>query len=742
MRVAVLALLLAVSGLSGRVAGAADPTGGQPTASAGPASAVEGPASPAPTGEAGPAPRRAGDARSGDGTGEPGPTGAPAAALPPAPDRVLGAALLRTPPLDLLPVCVPRDLSAGLAGIASAAAAGRPGDALEALSGLDHPGASDLAGGEVLRAILLARTTRDRAGLRAARAALRRALAGEAPASARVCARLEASRVELLLGFGPEAAAHAARAAREGGPLPPALERRVAFLRAEARYLGGDEAGAAARFAELVDTRQPEVAVGAALRLADAAFDHGDRAAAFARYPEAVGRLAELRGVDPVWLMRTAEAAIAAGAAPKALPWLTRLDRTGGPPELVAAGRIRQADLWAASGQAVRARDLLLAIEGDEELPRTVRMLASVRMADLGVSPRDPGELLADLRAAALAPDPLLATYGRSVLLGALLERGEFDEALDVAGRLLVQEPPDALAPGIRARIDALLRALAPDVVETKRCRTFVMRVGGRRRLLIGAASEPAPLVRLGECYAEIGLLEVALEVYRSVAASLGLEGARAVVMPMARAAFEAGDLEVARTAARAYLRQGGPNLAPWRLLLGEVELEAGRLERAREPLVAALRGGSLHGRDRVRGLLALARVASRRKGGEEDRRLLHDAFLALDDATAETGGGDLGEAALLTAELFRRAGEPEPALALYRLAADFLPDGFRLAEATYWLGSLSPDPDERRTALERAAGLEEGGRFASLARHELEIAPLRAAVGRSPGGSPAELRP
>ena len=85
----------------------------------------------------------------------------------------------------------------------------------------------------------------------------------------------------------------------------------------------------------------------------------------------------------------------------------------------------------------------------------------------------------------------------------------------------------------------------------------------------------------------------------------------------------------------------------------------------------------------------------------------------------------------MVTANLLRRSGRSEPALALYAVASERATRPATLAEAYYWRGRLAPSRAEARAQLE-AATAADGGSWSELARSRIALLEL----GRRPSGT------
>lgn len=646
------------------------------------------------------------------------------------------ASPLKTPPLDPLPLCIAPDLSPHLAELAQRAVAGALGDALGALQA-DLEGTTPAAPEQTLLvATLRARAAGDRAARHEARRGLEIALSrGEtAPPGVRVCARLEAARLDLLLGRRPEAAAQAALALRDAGTPPPAaIAEAAGFLRAEALYLAGWRADAQALHETLAASSNGSLAAAARLRLADLRFD-ADPASARRDYDAVLDPVAS---AGSVWALRAAEAALAEHDAAAARAWIERFLRRAPSREAAALARIRLADCHALENEPTPSLGMLAAVAEEQE-GTPIGTLARLRGLELRRDRQPGAEALEFLRASLGAEQPGLAAYAAALLGRALAEAGALDEAIEVVSRLAAGRGADALGELVGDAFDRALAAASRDAGSDAECGRLVRRMGGRIALLLSHARAPEPFLRLADCYTQLGLARSALEVQRDVARSFGQRSTPDFALRVARTALIARELALARRVAEAEAGVLGAPSAEWSLLLGEVELAEGRWAEAAARLAERVREGR-PAAARVRGLLALARAASHLAPAEPWRDTLDDALFRLGGAEIEAAPAAVGEAALLVGDLQRRAGDAARAERAYALALERLPGGAQRAEAGYWLALLTRDPVGGTLALQQAAQTRGGGDWARLAANELQIERLRAELG---GGAAAETQP
>lgn len=675
------------------------------------------------------------------------PLAAPGSALAmPSPYRVVRLGALQTPPLDAFAFCVPSDVDPDLRRLAETAASSGARAAWQSLEALAETPGWRPVGLPLVRAGLRARLAEDATERRTAREALRRALAAGGPPGALACARLETARLELQAARHPEAAAQASLASGMRSQIadPVPIGDGAAFYRAEALYLSAHLERAAELYRRLASAPRARTAAAARLRLADIAFDQGDPAGARTEY-EALLTKADVFGASVEgWALRAAEAAWAVDDVAAAANWIQRFLLADPDRDVRGLAEIRLADAYAWGGDAEASRQALERVR-EAHGSDAVGLLADVRRVDLAISELPPEEDEERLREAGRSPVLALSLYARATLAHVLRQRQEIDAALAVLTRLVYESPPLEVAPTLVPDVDAVMGLAASTVRGEDGCSGFVQRVGAHSAALSRRAADPRPFQLLAECYEHLRLPTLALKVHRELIRAFGAELGEAAALPVARAAFATGDVSLARTAAAAGVRRGGPRREQWALLLGEAERVEGRLDEAVEQLRPLVEAGAPE-QDPTAAILALARTSVRRAGGDDARELLRRAIGTLDAGQRAAGGERLGEAAKLTAELFRKRGEAEPAAALYQLALERLPDGVQRAESAYWLGALHADEDVRAQAWQRAAGMANGGSWSRLAASELELAPLRRQVGLdedapAPAAAPRSVR-
>ncbi len=641
--------------------------------------------------------------------------------LPPAPGTILGIGLPRTPPIDAAAICTRWSVHAPSEQVLA-------DDGAVAALVVWKEATESPAGADLFTGSLEARVATEPDALEAARAHLRRALDHPAPARARICALLEIARAELQLGRFPEAAASAREAltvAREHEDGLAEDRDRAHFLIAEAYLLGGRHEDAAALFLPLARVDSSALAAAARLRLADLRFDRGLRASALPEYELLVENGEAFGAESSAWAARAAEAAIDAGDFASAASWLERQPAEGD--LALAQVTLRRADVLVALGKRDEGRDELEGVEAAME-GQPIAHLARLRVFDFGLERVGPDEAVETLRAVVReSRDPGVAGYARVVLARRLLARPDVESALP----LLVRASYDVTAQSLlqEARSN-LLRAVDLAVGRSREaggCSWLLQVVDDHRTLLVNLAEEPASFLEIGRCYEEVGLPLAALEVYRGMSRRFGATVAASLALPIARSSLASGRTAAARTAAEAHVEQQ-PDASPaWRLLLAEVRVQEKRFADAARLLTDLVREDSPTG---ARELVLLARVVH---AGDLDpglRPVLREALLRRLEPESEGDVLAVAEAALLTGDLHRRAGEPRAAAELYARALDARAPAAVRAEAAWWLGRL--DPARRTRALEVAAEVETEP-FSRLARGQQALDEAAVRLGLSP---------
>lgn len=538
----------------------------------------------------------------------------------------------------------------------------------------------------------------------------------------RACAALASARLALSLGLQPEAAADAVWAREQAEILGDAgLLAAARFARAEAFFLAGRTQASLALYDELATSLDPVVSASARLRVAEAQQERGDLEPARAAFRELLGPGSPLVGIPlGAFALRAAEAAWAAGDAGEAARWVEQ-----------ALGEKLDADHWTVA--MIRRGDLQLATGRSEEGERTLAAVA-------GFAPGGPADLLTRVRrvshalahppvdtqelqtqlAPAMASDTMpLASYARAVGAEVALASKRAATAFEELVPLLT-EPRSVERLGLAQQLDDVVLRLVGD---GRHCEAAIARLDPQRALVVRSVSRPEPLAALGDCYQKVGLAEPALAILRVVTERFGPE---TTALPFARSALRAGSYDVAASAARDRLATGTPDADAWRLLLAEVELARQDPKSAEELLLPLVTDGPLAVRTAAVGLLAQAAGAGQPTGIAIDA--LVRAIEAASEAAWKRDGETLGDAALGTANLLRREGRLEQALALYALASEHDASKAARAESLYWRGRMAPAPETRRAQLRESVAAD-GGPWSALAKSRLSLLDL----GRKP---------
>ena len=637
--------------------------------------------------------------------------------LPPDPYRIIGRAVLRTPPLAVGVSARSHDTPEPLGSLLDEANQD-PGAALARLQDPEDPAAA-APGSELVAAVLELRVSA-RPDLGKAQLRLRAARDAAPFPALDAWVDLELGRAELLVGLFPEAAASARRAleAIEGRGYRGTLQEDGELLQAEALYLSGRPELARPFYRRLSFAREPAVRAAARLRRIDLAFDRGE---AGDGYHEALTAVAD-HGIDVrPWWPRAAEAAIRAGQPSIAETWLTNFLEESPPSDLAALAELRLSDLLAMRGEVGPASERLEAIAaGNEGSP--IAALADVRLAILELAAGEPDAATRLLGAAGASPHVPVAAYAHAVRGRAALERGRIDEAFRELARASRAGAANPQARETHADLERAVAAAVDASYQKGGCPRLVLRLAVRRAHLMEVLDEPGPFLRLGACFEKIGLDATAREVYRSIPRAFGPRVVGAVALPLARTSLATGESVATRTRALAQaVRPDSPS--EWRLLLARSSLAAGEPGPAAEVLTRLVGSGDALGRD-PRNLRLLARAALDGGSSPKSIDLLDRRIVALADGARAADAEPLADAALLTATARRRAGHRQRARALYAVAAEHLPQGWRLAEAEYWLARL----DDGAGKLDAGRAIEPGGR-PEVARMARLVAQARAVV-------------
>jgi len=620
--------------------------------------------------------------------------------LPPDPYAIIGRSVLRTPPLAVGVSARSHGTPEPLGSLLDEANED-PGSALARLKDPEDPAAA-APGAELVAAVLELRVAA-RPDLGEAQLRLRAARDAAPFPALDAWVDLELARAELLVGLFPETAASARRALEsiEGRGYRDALQEDGELLQAEALYLAGRPDLARPFYRRLSSARELAVRAAARLRRIDLAFDRGEPADG---YDEALPDVAE-HGIDVrPWWPRAAEAAIRADQPSVAEAWLTKFLEESPPSDLAALAELRLSDLLALRGEIGPASERLEAIAaGNEGAP--IGALADVRLAILEFASGEPDAATDLLATAGASPHVPVAAYAHAVRGRAALQRGHLDEAFRELARASRAGTANPQASETHADLERTVASAVAASYEKDGCPRLVLRLAVRRAHLMKVLDEPEPFLRLGACFEQIGLDETAREVYRSIPRAFGPRVVGAVALPLARTSLATGESVATRTRALAQaVRPDSPS--EWRLLLAKSSLAAGEPGPAAEVLTRLVGSDDALGRD-PRNLRLLARAALDGGSSPKSIDLLDRRIVALADGVRAVDAESLADAALLTATARRRAGDARRARALYAVAAEHLPQGWRLAEAEYWLARL----DDGAGRLDAGRAIEPGGR-------------------------------
>ncbi|NNL67825.1 MAG: hypothetical protein HKP30_16370 [Myxococcales bacterium] len=553
--------------------------------------------------------------------------------------------------------------------------------------------------------------------------ALRGALAEdlEADTDQRICAHLESARLALKLGRAPDARAALRRAERIGKPGAGFIAITAAFHRAEAFAMSGERDAARALYLKLRESPYGDVAVAARLRLLAFEIDSEDAEAA-ARARTGLGEALEAARVGGLdvspWAPLAAEAAVEEGALREAHRWLAIAERIE---DRAGVASLRKGDVLVALERRNDARQVFERIRSSARLP-AARELARVRLAEIGV-PAPLEERIAELERAARAVHPAVSGQARDTLAVLLLEERRLGAALGVLSALGHDGAPQIAKPRFAQTLERALRAATADTLP---CTAVIEAVGGRRALYIRIAPEPDTLLRVGDCFGELGMPEAALEIYRGLARRFPL-GPNQLALRIARASFDLGNHAALRAALSAQ-EHGSDEEVSWRWLETRLALVEGRNADAARGLLALLERDDLPASLRVEAEKRLALLDSAELDPQLRLATLLDSLhrKAPGSPTKARATGWLAAADALAGE-----GREDAAGALYGRALALLPAGSRRERARYAAAVRAGSPQATREAL-AARTLEDGRRWSRLADLELELIELRAAARRT----------
>jgi len=552
--------------------------------------------------------------------------------------------------------------------------------------------------------------------------AIRNALAEDpnADTDQRICAHLESARLAMKLGRVPDGRAALRRAERLGEPGAGFIAITAAFHRAEALALTGDEARALYR--ELRKSPYGDVAVAARLRLLSFDLDSQDTesaAGARARLGDAL-EAARDAGLDvSPWAALAAEAAIAEGALHEAHRWLAIAERIE---DRSGVASLRKADVLVALKRPNDARQVLERVRSSARKPAS-RELARVRLAELGL-PIPLTERIAELERAARAVHPAVSGQARDALAALLLEEGRLSAALGVLSALGHDGAPEIAKPRFAHTLQQALRAATADA---QPCTAVLEAVGGRRSLYLRIAPEPDTLLRVGDCFGELGMPEAALEVYRGLARRFPL-GPNQLALRIARASFDLGNLAALRAALSARESNPSDEEVSWGWLETRLALAEGRNAEAARKLLALLERDDTPASLRVEAEKRLALLDTT----ELDPPVRLAALLeSLHRAAPDSPPEARATGWLAAGDALADAGRQDSANALYERALALLPAGSRRERARYAAAVRAESSQAMRDGL-AARSAEDGRRWSRLADLELELIELRAAARRT----------
>ena len=650
-------------------------------------------------------------------------------ALPPSPYLILDQSLLQPRFLDAAPLCMASGLdpqlteSVGLVHNHAVAKAHKQLAALlNAPEGLVEPAL------RLGAAVVNARAAGSAKQRSEALHVLNAELARGGPAPLRACANLERARLQLLLGQGPEASASARLVLRAAGKLEKGakLLEVARFYRAEAYWRAQRYAEALPLYQQLVGSATPRLAAAAALRWADAHAEEQPPVETWKAMAELLNQ-GQHAGLDvSSFAPRASLLAIRAGDEKAAMLWITQAADLESDPRAAKIASLREADLLLARGQRGDARTLYERV-ASEPAPSEVHALAQERLAAYELVPEDESKRMVRLRLAEATPNPRITLVARDEIARRLLAEGALDKALEMLIRVGHDHPMPELVPLFSQTFNQALAEAVQGKGEAA-CLAAVRRLGGRRTVLLQNASNPEPLVRLGDCLISLGLPGAAQEMFRGVARNFGPAEASKLTLRLAEVNLALGDTAAVHATLDSLRKEEAHKpVVPqhpiaWLRIRGELARREGRNSDAARAWLQLLEGDhadaetALHLADVARKGKAPARaVASLRKA-------LLDRGSALSPSWAEVS--------LLVADLLRIQ-RPSQALRMYQRAADNLPDGPLRSRAAFFAARLVASSDAWRDALVRSRAADSKNAWGRLADVELEAANLRLAMGR-----------
>ncbi|MEM7409204.1 MAG: hypothetical protein AAF430_03085 [Myxococcota bacterium] len=504
----------------------------------------------------------------------------------------------------------------------------------------------------------------------------------------RACQHLELARAFLRAGLAPEARAEVRRAEA----LLPAgrLWKEVAtYYRAEAAVLEGRrESVAAATYRALEGSERKTLALAARLRRTDLeqGWPLADVTREIQKAFEADLEEARDRGLDlSTWGPRAAEFAIDAGQLRSAHRWLADAERVE---DGSGVATVRKADVLIALERREDARRALRRVSqsGSSE---AARALARVRLADHGLLGESLEARIERLEPLTKTAHPAVRSQARDARLELLLEADRLDEALIEVGRLSRDSSPETAKPRFADNLDrAMIAAGAPEAP----CPLVIKRLGNERDAFLRRASDPGPMLVLGDCFVELGLAPAGLDVYRGLARRFGIETGE-LGLRIAKASMALDRVAALRASLRAQRNDTRPTAQAqrasleWRWLETRLAILEERDAEALASLLRLLDEETLPEAMRVDAETELGFVVlrSRARGDEVDTDAISVALLrSLNVPVAAVHREDRGQAWLWASDLLGERGRPVAARSAFLRASELLPEGPRQARARF----------------------------------------------------------
>ena len=505
----------------------------------------------------------------------------------------------------------------------------------------------------------------------------------------RACQHLELARAFLRVERSPEARAEVRRAEAH---LPEAAEWRevASYYASEAMILDGRrERDLVDRYRALEDSRRKTLALAARLRRLDLEQDWPLPSPTVAEQREFQGVLdaARDRGLDlGSWSARAAEYAIAAGRMREAHRWLADAERVE---DRAGIATIRKADVLLATKRREDARRALRRV-GQSGALRAARDLARIRLADFDLLGETVAQRLQRLQPLTDAEHPSVRTQARDARLQLLLDADRVDTALSEITRLARDSSPPFAKPRFRANLDrGLATAGSPDAP----CAAVVERLGNQREVFLRLASEPEPLLVLGDCLVELGLAPAGLDVYRGLARRFGI-GVGQLGLRIAKASMTLNRVAALRASLRAQRNDKRPTATgkrealEWRWLEARLAFLESRNADAQKLLLELLGEEELSDAMRL-GIESSLSSLVKRGDGTDGALDLDTISVALMQSLArplpEEHDEDRGETWLTASDLLRERGREVAARSAYLRASELLPNGPRRSRARFY---------------------------------------------------------